>query len=130
MADEREKRERDGFASGMRGTDIDEAETNDLMPGVVGGERTYLTGSGAEESAGTAASSREGTLGAVGEMDITGAPAGAASPGAMSGGAGATEGGGTGGGARSSGGTGPGTSAAGGTDVAGEDASTGKASGT
>jgi hypothetical protein len=110
MSDERQKREADRFASGMRGTDIDDAAGDDPMPGVTGGERTYLPGTGAPEREGSAASSREGTIGAVGAMDITGAPAGESSSGGVSGGTGAgeTEGGGTGGGAKSSGGTGPG----------------------
>src|SRR5919205_2657296 len=99
MSDEREKREADRFASGTRGTDADEAAKDDPNPGVTGGERTYLTGSGAREKEGTAASSAEGTIGAVGEMDITGAPAGATGAGSTSGasGSGESEGGGTGG---------------------------------
>ena len=107
MSDERDKRERDGFASGTRGTDVDEAQASDPNPGVTGGDRTYLTGSGVQEKEGTAASSAEGTIGAVGAMDITGAPAGETGAGGASS-AGETEGGGTGGGAKSSGGTGPG----------------------
>jgi hypothetical protein len=107
MTNEREKREADRFASGTRGTDVDEAGRDDQNPGVTGGERTYLTGSGGAEKEGTTASSAEGTIGAVGEMDITGAPAGAAASGGVSG-SGESEGGGPGGGSRSSGGTGPG----------------------
>jgi hypothetical protein len=112
MTNEREKREPDRFASGTRGTDIDEAGKDDPNPGVTGGQRTYLPGTAAEETPGTAASSAEGTIGAVGAMDITGAPAGVTGSGGVSGGssAGETEGGGTGGGARSGGGTGPGVS--------------------
>lgn len=115
MADERGKREADRFASGMRGADRDDAE-GDVMPGVTGGERTYLPGSGGTQGEGSAASGAEGTIGAVGEMDITGSPAGTASSGPVSGGSGAgqAEGGGPGGGAMSSGGTGPGTADAGG----------------
>jgi hypothetical protein len=111
MANESDKREADRFASGTRGTDIDEAGNDGPNPGVTGGKRTYLPGSGGAEKEGSAASSAEGTIGAVGEMDITGAPAGATASGGVSGGssAGASEGGGPGGGASSSGGTGPGT---------------------
>ncbi|HEX8174855.1 MAG TPA: hypothetical protein VF543_07035 [Pyrinomonadaceae bacterium] len=102
MSNERDKREADRFASGMRGTDTDEAAKDDPNPGVTGGERTYLTGSGGTEKDGTAASSAEGTIGAVGEMDITGAPAGTSSSGASgASGAGEAEGGGPGGGAKS-----------------------------
>src|SRR5215212_5882673 len=103
MVNEREKREADRFASGMRGTDIDEAGRDDPNPGVKGGERTYLTGSGGTEKEGSAASSAEGTIGAVGEMDITGAPAGSTASGGVSGASGAGES--EGGGARTSGGT-------------------------
>lgn len=95
----------DRFAAGTRGDrdgDPGEAERDDFRPGVTGGGSNYLP-TGAPTSD---ASNAEGTIGAVGEMDVTGAPAGS---GGVSGGspAGATEGGGPGGGARSSGGTGP-----------------------
>jgi hypothetical protein len=111
MGNESDKREADRFASGTRGTDIDEAGNDDPNPGVKGGERTYLTGSGGAEKDGSPASSADGTIGAVGEMDITGAPAGATTSGGISGGSSAreSEGGGPGGGATASGGTGPGT---------------------
>ena len=110
MADERDKREADRFASGTGGTDVDEAGRDDLNPGVTGGERTYLTGSGGAEKEGSAAASAKGIIGAVGAMDITGAPAGATASGGASGGSGSgeSEGGGPGGGAKSSGGAGPG----------------------
>lgn len=92
----------DRFASGSGGDrdgDAGQAERDDFRPGVTGGGSNYLP-TGAQTSD---ASSAEGTVGAVGEMDLTGAPAGTSgeSP------TGETEGGGPGGGAKSGGGTGP-----------------------
>ena len=96
----------DRFASGMRGEETDNAADNDMMPGVTGGGRVYLNESGRDDAQGAGASSAEGTIGAVGEMDITGAPVNAGGES----GAGESEGGGPGGGAMSRGGTGPGGS--------------------
>jgi len=99
----------DRFAAGSGGDrdgDPGEAGRDDSRPGVTGGGANYLP-TGAQTSD---ASSAEGTIGAAGEMDVTGAPAGTAGSGGVSGGgssAGTTEGGGPGGGARSGGGTGP-----------------------
>jgi hypothetical protein len=98
MAEERPDR----FAAGSGGdAEADAAERDDFRPGVTGGGRNYLPEGGRASDA----SSAEGTVGAVGEMDLAGAPAGTASAGGSA--AGVTEGGGPGGGAKSSGGTGP-----------------------
>jgi hypothetical protein len=95
----------DRFASGTRGGETGDSADNETMPGVTGGGKIYLPESGREGAQGSGASSAEGTIGAVGEMDITGAPveAGGSSS------AGESEGGGPGGGAMSRGGTGTGT---------------------
>jgi hypothetical protein len=94
----------DRFASGTGGEDANNSANNELMPGVTGGGEIYFPESGREDSQAAGASSAEGTIGAVGEMDITGAPVEAGG----NSGAGETEGGGPGGGAMSRGGTGPG----------------------
>lgn len=109
-----EQNKTDRYASGSGRTEDDDASReDDLRPGEIGGGATYLPESGrATEAAGAGASSAEGTIGAVGEMDLTGAPAGATAASPISGGgssAGNSLGGGTGGGAMSSGGTGPGS---------------------
>ena len=106
--DERAQGERDGFASGTRGDDAG-AEDDVSRPGVTGGGANYLPASDDRARAGSDAASAEGTTGAVGEMDFTGAPAGTSGAGGLSGGspAGETRGGGTGEGAMSTGGTGP-----------------------
>jgi hypothetical protein len=113
MADEKNNYEADRFAAGTGLTDQTDADMNphDLKPGVEGRGATYLPGTGdGNDRAGSAASSAEGTVGAVGEMDFLGNPAGSTAAGGASGGSasGETRGGGTGGGAASSGGTGPG----------------------
>jgi hypothetical protein len=95
----------DRFASGTGGEETDNSTGNEMMPGVTGGGKVYLNESGGEGAQGSGASSAEGTIGAVGEMDIAGAPVGASG---LSGGVGESEGGGPGGGAMSKGGTGPG----------------------
>ncbi|HZH29585.1 MAG TPA: hypothetical protein VEY11_02245 [Pyrinomonadaceae bacterium] len=75
--------------------------STDVMPGVIGGGRMYLPSDGRAQAEGTPAASAPGTIGAVGEMDFTGAPAGTS--GGNDAGAGSSEGasvgGGTGGGA-------------------------------
>ena len=98
----------DRFASGTGGANAGKAD-NEMLPGVAGGDRTYLPQSDDTGVEGSNASSAEGTIGAVGEMDLTGAPAGTSGAGGISGGssAGESQGGGPGGGAMSSGGTGP-----------------------
>lgn len=95
----------DRFASGTRGDETNDSADNETRPGVTGGSELYLPESGGEGAQGSGASSAEGTIGAVGEMDLTGAPveAGASSS------AGQSEGGGPGGGAISGSGTGAGT---------------------
>lgn len=94
----------DRFASGTRGGQTGDAADNEIMPGIKGGGEIYLTGSGGADAKGSGASSAEGTSGAVGEMDITGAPTDASGVS----GVGESEGGGPGGGAMSSDGRGPG----------------------
>jgi len=100
--------EADRFAAGTGNTDAPRAEDDDMMPGVTAGGATRLPESG-RASAGGGADRAEGTIGAVGEMDITGAPAGPGGAGGPSGGTGAgeTRGGGTGRGSMTTGGAGP-----------------------
>jgi hypothetical protein len=88
----------DRFASGTGSTDADKSDS-EIMPGVTGGNETYLPQSGGTEAEGSGASSAEGTIGAVGEMDLTGAPARTSGAGGGSHSAGKAEGGGPGGGA-------------------------------
>jgi hypothetical protein len=90
------------------GTDAGNGENEDIMPGTTGGAQTYLPSDGRAQTEGTPATSAADTIGAVGEMDFTGAPAGTSGAGdAGSGsGAGSPVGGGTGGGSMSTGGTG------------------------
>lgn len=95
--------EADRIAGGTGGASAASSESEDLMPGEIGGAQTYLPSDGRSESEGTTAVSADNTIGAVGEMDFTGAPAGT-SGGADAGSgssAGASVGGGTGGGAMS-----------------------------
>jgi hypothetical protein len=91
----------DRFAHGTGDVDTDDSAGSEIMPGVVGGGEMRLPGSGREGAEDSGAASAEGTIGAVGEMDITGAPAGA---GGSSSRAGESEGGGPGGGSMSRGG--------------------------
>lgn len=94
----------DRIAGGTGGTDKGNGENDDITPGIIGGGQTYLPSDGREERAGTTAASADNTVGAVGEMDFTGSPAGtsgAGDAGAGSGG-GSSVGGGTGGGSMSS----------------------------
>jgi hypothetical protein len=85
----------DRFAAGTGSTNA-EMSDDPVMPGVKGGGKIYLPQSGGAEGEGSGASSAEGTIGAVGEMDLTGAPAEAGGGGSNSG---KSEGGGPGGGA-------------------------------
>jgi hypothetical protein len=87
----------DRFASGSGSTDAEKSD-DAVMPGVTGGDETYLPQSGGTQTKGSGASSAEGTIGAVGEMDLTGAPAGTSGAGGASGSTGKSEGGGPGGG--------------------------------
>lgn len=106
--------DRQAAGAGRPRDDRDEAE-DVSRPGVTGGGVNYLpdTGRGQDSDAASA----PGTVGAVGEMDFTGAPAGTAGTGGASGGSAAASslGGGPGGGAMSTGGTGAGTADAEGT---------------
>ncbi|MGH9941879.1 MAG: hypothetical protein ACRD9R_05920 [Pyrinomonadaceae bacterium] len=131
MADSKTSNDQpDRFAVGT-GRAAEEKTRSDTpgSPGVVAGSPNILpdTGrdagrAGAERSGGGGAASVEGTIGAVGEMDLAGAPAGttASAGGQVSGGSSATsQGGGPGGGgALSSGGTGVGTEPASGPQTA------------
>jgi hypothetical protein len=96
--------EADRIAGGTGGTDADNGENEDVMPGVTGGAQTYLPSDGRADTEGTPAASAPDTTGAVGEMTFTGAPAGTSGAGdAGSGsGTGSSVGGGTGGGSMSS----------------------------
>ena len=106
MADEKTSKEADRFATG--GANQTDADVNpqELMPGVVGRGSTVLPNSGRNDE--SSAARAEGTIGAVGEMDFTGRPAGTGGASSVSGGsgAGASQGGGPGG-AASTGGAGP-----------------------
>jgi hypothetical protein len=112
----------DRFAHGSGHTETHEAEKDGFRPGVTGGGQTTLPDTGRAEP-GSAAGHAEGwagagaqagadadTVGAVGEMDFTGQPAGPGGGTGPSGGsaAGGTQGGGPGGGAVTSGGVGAG----------------------
>ncbi|HEV7905152.1 MAG TPA: hypothetical protein VGO96_15025 [Pyrinomonadaceae bacterium] len=98
----------DRIAGGTGGTDTGNSENDDVMPGVIGGAQVYLPSDGRDEQAGTTAASADNTIGAVGEMDFTGSPAGTSGAGDVGAGSsgGAPVGGGTGGGSMSSSGTG------------------------
>ena len=102
--------EADRFAAGTGGGDEERAEDDEKMrPGVTARGATYLPDTGRASGDGSGADRAEGTVGAVGEMDFNGAPAGPGGASGPSGGTGAGEsaGGGTGGGSMSSGGAGP-----------------------
>lgn len=88
----------DRFASGAGSTEAEKSD-EEIMPGVTGGKKNYLPQSGSMEAEGANASSAEDTIGAIGEMDLTGAPAGTSGAGSVSGSPGKSEGGGPGGGA-------------------------------
>jgi hypothetical protein len=107
MAERDRAGEADRFAHGTGSTEKHEAERDGLRPGETGGGQNVVPGTASAAARG--ADRAEGTEGAVGEMDFTGAPAG---PGG-GGDAGESRGGGPGGGATSSGGTGPGVEGAG-----------------
>ncbi len=96
--------EADRIAGGTGGTDTGNGENEDMMPGITGGTPVYLPSDGRAETEGTPAASAPGTIGAVGEMDFTGAPAGTSGASNVGSGssAGASVGGGTGGGAMTS----------------------------
>lgn len=100
--------EADRIAGGTGGTPAGNDENEDIMPGVIGGGRLYLPSDGRAQTGGTPATAAADTIGAVGEMDFTGAPAGTSGAGdAGSGsGSGSPVGGGTGGGSMTTGGMG------------------------
>jgi hypothetical protein len=105
MADTKTNTDADRFASGTGTTPKHEAEQDDMKPGETAreGSRTYVgdTGQGGGGSSAASADRAEGTRGAVGDIDLTGAPASGDT------GAGETRGGGPGGGSHSSSGAGP-----------------------
>jgi hypothetical protein len=98
----------DRFAHGTGRTETHQAEQDSFRPGETGGGQTTLPDTGRADAAG--ADRAEGTEGAVGEMDFTGAPAGPGGGSGASGGsaAGESRGGGPQGGTTTSGGTGAG----------------------
>ena len=114
MAEQDRAGEADRFAHGTGSTETKQAEKDSFRPGETGGGRTTLPDTGRAEAGGGAAHA-EGTEGAVGEMDFTGAPAGPGGGSGPAGGsaAGETQGGGPGGGTATSGGTGAGVAGAG-----------------
>jgi hypothetical protein len=70
-------KEADRFASGTgRTEERDSTRTDELKPGATGGGTAYLPDMGRTSVEEANAANAEGTIGAVGEMDITGAPAG------------------------------------------------------
>ena len=110
MANGKNEYEANRRAAGAGEPFEDGDENNVARPGVAGGGAAFLPSTDRDSGGQSDASAAEGTVGAHGEMDITGAPAGTSGRGGPSGGsaAGQTLGGGTGGGAMASGGTGPG----------------------
>ncbi|HEX8189501.1 MAG TPA: hypothetical protein VF586_14190 [Pyrinomonadaceae bacterium] len=113
MAEQDRAGEADRFAHGTGRTEKHEAERDGFRPGETAGGQTTVPGTAPSSARG--ADRAEGTEGAVGEMDFTGAPAGPGGASGPSGGsaAGESQGGGPQGGATSSGGTGPGVAGAG-----------------
>ncbi|HEX8456750.1 MAG TPA: hypothetical protein VF656_05445 [Pyrinomonadaceae bacterium] len=95
--------EADRFAGATGASDAGNGENEDMMPGTTGGTQTYLPSDGRAQTEGTPAASAPDTIGAVGEMDFTGKPAGTSGAGDTGSGtsAGAPVGGGTGGGSMS-----------------------------
>jgi hypothetical protein len=89
------------IAGGTGCTDTGNGENEDMMPGITGGAAIYLPSDGRAETEGTPATSAPNTIGAVGEMTFTGAPAGTSGAGDVGSGAGSSAGGGTGGGSMS-----------------------------
>ena len=123
MTEEKENEEADRFASGTgRTEERGSTSTDEPRPGVTGGGTAYLPDAGRASGEEANAANAEGTIGAVGEMDITGAPAGTSTASSLSGASptGESSGGGPGGGSTSSGGTGVGTDGARGSDTAPE----------
>ena len=107
MADQEKPDAPDRFAHGTGRTEFKEAERDGMRPGeTASANATALPETGRAEASG--ADRAEGTVGAVGESDFTGAPAGPGGSSGPSGGsaAGETRGGGPGGGSASAGGAG------------------------
>ena len=88
MADEKTNRDADRKVAtgGANQTDAD-VDPQTLMPGVVGRGQTVLPNSGRDDE--SSAARAEGTIGAAGEMDFTGRPAGTGGASGVSGGSGA-----------------------------------------
>lgn len=96
MADEKTNREADRkVATGGANQTDDDVDPYTLMPGVVGRGSTVLPNSGRDDE--SSAARAEGTIGAAGEMDLTGRPAGTGGAASMSGAGGASGTGGEGG---------------------------------
>ncbi|HZI17904.1 MAG TPA: hypothetical protein VEY09_04845 [Pyrinomonadaceae bacterium] len=95
----------DRFAAGAGESAKKEAEQDHARPGEAGVRTTVLPETGRAAAGGGADHAPE-TVGAVGEMDLTGRPAGPGGASGPSGGSGQSAGGGPGGGAISTGGPG------------------------
>jgi hypothetical protein len=132
MTEGRENKEADRFASGTgRTEERDSTRTDELKPGATGGGTAYLPDMGRTSVEEANAANAEGTIGAVGEMDITGVPAGMSTASSIGGASstGESSGGGPGGGSTSSGGTGVGTDGASSSGIAPENRTTDAANG-
>jgi hypothetical protein len=112
MAEQDRAGEADRFAHGTGRTELKQAEQDSFRPGETGGGQNVLPDTGRAAAAG--ADRVEGTTGAVGEMDFTGAPAGPEGGSGPSGGSAAadSQGGGPHG-SMTTGGTGAGVAGAG-----------------
>jgi hypothetical protein len=106
MSQQQSPDDADRFAAGTGRTAKKEAEQDEMRPGQSGVRTTALPETGRAAESG--ADHVPGTIGAVGEMDIEGRPAGPTGASGPSGGtaAGQSQGGGPGGGAIAGGGTG------------------------
>jgi hypothetical protein len=104
MSQQQSSDEADRFAAGTGESATKQAEHDQARPGESGVRTTALPETG--RAAASGADRAPGTIGAVGEMDLTGSPAGPGGASGASGGAGQSAGGGPGGGAISSGGAG------------------------
>jgi hypothetical protein len=104
MSQQQSPDDADRFAAGTGQSAKKQAEQDDARPGEAGVRTTALPETG--RAASTGADRAPDTIGAVGEMDLTGRPAGPGGASGASGGSGESAGGGPGGGAISSGGAG------------------------
>jgi hypothetical protein len=104
MSQQQSADDADRFAAGTGESAKKQAERDQARPGEEGVRTTALPETGRAAQSG--ADRAPGTVGAVGEMDLTGSPAGPGGAAGASGGSGESAGGGPGGGAMSSGGAG------------------------